>query len=188
MRMRPLLLRTSAAAAMHHATIRHGLRRLADLKHQMQGLLAHLNKLQQAAVSEQQSTAAAAAQAAWHSVTGATPGKQQHVGLASSTPGKLKVMARRQVCWCASASRCHSNFCLLVLCCLMLMEMPPAVQKSDSLCGTVLPASPRTAQGFVSSIQLADTTCRRAARQTNLRSQLQKSSRLQHQSPAGLHS
>lgn len=97
-RMRPLLLRTSAAAAMHHATIRHGLRRLADLKHQMQGLLAHMNKLQQAAVSEQQSTAAAAAHAAWHSVTGAPPGKQQPANLASGTPGKLKVMARRQVC------------------------------------------------------------------------------------------
>ena len=126
MRMRPLLLRTSAAAAMHHATIRHGLRRLVDLKHQMQGLLAHMNKLQQAAVSEQQSTAAAAAAAAWHSVTGATPGKQQHAGLASGTPTKLKVMARRQVCWYASASRLCGDFCLLVLCCLMLKEINAA--------------------------------------------------------------
>ena len=116
MRMRPLLLRSSAASAMHHATIRHGLRRLADLKHQTQGLLAHMNKLQQAALSEQQSTAAAVAHAAWHSVTGSTPGKQQHAGLASGTPGKLKVMARRQVRWCASASKSHSDLCLLIPC------------------------------------------------------------------------
>ena len=155
MRMRPLLLRTSAAAAMHHATIRHGLRRLADLKHQMQGLLAHMSKLQQAAVSEQQSTAAAAAQAAWHSVTGATPSKQQHAGLASSVPGKLKVMARRQVGCCASASRLCSDFCLLMLGSLMLKEMPPALQAgaqhlSDTPFGVLLPARTGTVQGIVS--------------------------------------